>query len=424
MKTIYRYTSTNLDGTKYENSLEADDKLVDGVAQAIAAATDAYVAGIDAKMRAAQVKMEAIKNLGAVASALVQMYGGGSAAAPASVSDPLENRSVESLILNTLLDDRKRGISQDQKDKVFGTWTADGVNIDEGILTKSQVPVIVDVMNEKSSPQVLDALVDGDDLITDVQFQQIKKALGDDFIKFMPFVMILRERKDALESRKQAEAEAKERANYTPEPSRKIELEGARIAYEAMSQDLVRPGHVGSVYPGVKVPYPGPAGEGWPGLPETASYSIAVETDFKPEKIIISPGFELVAAFGGAQNFMPYSPGTIAIPAEHLASDAPQPNFPLVEKGWIITLQAKNVSGKQLALWGRVEGREVEKAHDAPCTRCTKCGYLLSLPFTHKVQEACIEGEHAWKDFPNGETEADLKLAAESIAKMKNKENA
>ena len=48
-----------------------------------------------------------------------------------------------------------------------------------------------------------------------------------------------------------------------------------------------------------------------------------------------------------------------------------------------------------------------------PCRRCMKCGYQTSLPFTLKVQDACLEGsEHAWKDFPNGESEDDLARAA------------
>lgn len=51
-----------------------------------------------------------------------------------------------------------------------------------------------------------------------------------------------------------------------------------------------------------------------------------------------------------------------------------------------------------------------------PCRRCQECGYQTTLPFGYKVQELCLDdGEHKFKDFPNGESADDLDLVAELI---------
>ena len=53
-----------------------------------------------------------------------------------------------------------------------------------------------------------------------------------------------------------------------------------------------------------------------------------------------------------------------------------------------------------------------------PCRRCQECGLLTSLPFTHKVQEPCLDGgKHRFKDFPSGESADDLARADELISR-------
>ncbi|MEK7704629.1 MAG: hypothetical protein AAB426_06685, partial [Myxococcota bacterium] len=57
----------------------------------------------------------------------------------------------------------------------------------------------------------------------------------------------------------------------------------------------------------------------------------------------------------------------------------------------------------------------VEETTAVPVQRCMKCGCLTSLPFTHAVGP-CIEGEHDWKDSPNGESAADLEVVKKLIS--------
>lgn len=50
-----------------------------------------------------------------------------------------------------------------------------------------------------------------------------------------------------------------------------------------------------------------------------------------------------------------------------------------------------------------------------PIRRCTKCGYATSIGFSYKTAP-CINGEHDWKDFPNGESAADLEIVKELVS--------
>lgn len=50
-----------------------------------------------------------------------------------------------------------------------------------------------------------------------------------------------------------------------------------------------------------------------------------------------------------------------------------------------------------------------------PLRRCMKCGYATSIGFSHEV-DPCIDGEHDWKDFPDGESVADLEVVKELLS--------
>ena len=173
----------------------------------------------------------------------------------------------------------------------------------------------------------------------------------------LPLMMILRDRKAALERRRQAASEEAERAAYIPDAPRKVDLGDGRVAYEAMSESLVRPGDVANVMFGISVPE---EGTGFPGLPKTQVRHFGVEENFEPEAIRIPEGFSLVEGFVGAQNMLRVVYG-VEIPAGALAEGRPQPEYPVALRGYVITLQVKNVSDRQVAFRGRVEGREIVK---------------------------------------------------------------
>ncbi len=359
MKTIFHYANTTQDGVEHDHTLEADDKLVDAVAQAITSTTNAYVASVEAQTRASELRAELFRQAASGFSAIAAMLPALYATNPTTTSDPGTPRSKESEAIKFVMN----SLSSVQRDRIFGTWNSEGESIAPGILTATQVNILVDVMNGKAPPSALDALVDVDssNVLTAEQFQKGSEVLG--LEKIAPLEMILGNRKMDLDQRKKSAAEAKERAEYKPEPPHKIVLEDERVAYEAMSGELVAPGAIVSVTFGVRVPWPGPAGEGWPGLPETGRFSFGPETDFKMEKITIAPGFVLTGGFVGAQNIM--TSVSVEVPAEHLASDAPQPDFPLARNGICITLAVKNVTDKQLAFRGRIVGKEIENKEKA-----------------------------------------------------------
>jgi hypothetical protein len=127
-----------------------------------------------------------------------------------------------------------------------------------------------------------------------------------------------------------------------------------RISYKSVDDDIA-PGESISLAIGVRCHMPG---TGWPGLPETGEFSFGVAEAFKPIKITIADGFELRAVFFGADNQLhavdnDSKPG---IPAAHLASDAPQPDFEALFVGLSATVCIKNVSDRVLTPWVKIEG--------------------------------------------------------------------
>lgn len=168
---------------------------------------------------------------------------------------------------------------------------------------------------------------------------------------------------DAAMEAMRAEAEATENsaqsATPAPDPTRRV-LDGDRVTYEAQGREFVPPGGVLTVSFGTEVLV---EGTGFPGLPETQVRSFGVLSDFQPEEVQISAGFEWVQGFVGWQCMLPQMSG--GVPAEALAEGKPQPKYPLAHKGIVITLQVKNVSDKPLPFRGRVIGREVAPEEDS-----------------------------------------------------------
>lgn len=141
--------------------------------------------------------------------------------------------------------------------------------------------------------------------------------------------------------------------DYVPdEPSRTV-LEDGRIAYDAMSREVVLPGGVAHFEFGVKIPI---EGTGFPGLPDTEQYRFGVAENFKPEAIHISPGFGLTGGHVGQINAIVLADGS-HVPAEALEPGKPQPDYPKANEGIVITIYVKNLTDKPIPCRGRIVGK-------------------------------------------------------------------
>lgn len=85
------------------------------------------------------------------------------------------------------------GMTPEDRSKVFGDWTDDGVCKKTGILTEDQVRILIGVMNGED-PVHLDKLVSGDYGITDDQGFRIVGSVG--MAKIQPIVDIVQKRRE------------------------------------------------------------------------------------------------------------------------------------------------------------------------------------------------------------------------------------
>lgn len=110
-------------------------------------------------------------------------------------------RSAESMVIEAIMDSQAGGLSIEEKSKVFGEWTDKGECLTPGILTPSQVKIIIGVFNERTPPLELDRLIvaGSNEQLTEKQYMQIVNTL-DDMDKVMPFMKILQDRKTALDN--------------------------------------------------------------------------------------------------------------------------------------------------------------------------------------------------------------------------------
>ena len=157
----------------------------------------------------------------------------------------------------------------------------------------------------------------------------------------------------------QAAADGAARATYKPDPSTCTVLPDGRVAYEAMSLALMAPagGPNTDGYVVLEtIEYDDDTG--FPGVPATRTIRRAgVERNFQPERIELTAGFALLAAFGGGEMLFKKADGSV-IPPEALAPDQPQPKYRGVRVGSPITLNVRNCTGQLQACHARVIGRE------------------------------------------------------------------
>jgi hypothetical protein len=99
----------------------------------------------------------------------------------------------------------------------------------------------------------------------------------------------------------------------------------------------------------------------WPGIPETRKRNGGLVEDFKPVKFTIANGCSLSQMwFGGTKVFSAADYADAPrIPAEHLASDIPQPNFQVVPEGHRVLVTIENTSKQPVIPWARFVGRKV-----------------------------------------------------------------
>lgn len=112
-------------------------------------------------------------------------------------------RTPESMTIETVLDEKGGGLSVEEKQKIFGNWTDSGERLSPGILSESQVLILVGVLNEKVPVDDLDRLITegSPDQLTVQQYTEVMGVLGGSIDKLMPLVKILQDRKATLDKR-------------------------------------------------------------------------------------------------------------------------------------------------------------------------------------------------------------------------------
>lgn len=120
--------------------------------------------------------------------------------APASVPTqaPPAERAPESIMLQKVID----GLPNEAKDHLFGKWTDNGIRLEPGILSESQVRILAGVCKQELHPDWLNQLLQGHNQITTAQGAAIMSQPYFEQIK--PLLKEMQERKAKLESSQQA----------------------------------------------------------------------------------------------------------------------------------------------------------------------------------------------------------------------------
>ena len=114
-------------------------------------------------------------------------------------------RTAESLAIEAVLDEKAGGLTMEEKSKIFGNWTDTGERIAPGILTETQVKIIIGVLNDKVPVTEIDRMIiDGSpDQLTDKQYMEIMEVLGGGIDKLLPLVNVLQNRSAIIKKAKE-----------------------------------------------------------------------------------------------------------------------------------------------------------------------------------------------------------------------------
>ncbi len=155
MKTLFHYVETAPDGTAHGRTLEADDQIVIAIAEALSIASKYATLRVETDARLAASRTDLIRGLGGVLTTLAKAYGDGfqSGVLGKEQPTPTTQRTMEAEVIETFM----RGLAASSTVKIFGEWTSGKCDA-PGILTESQVRILVEVM-DGASTSMLDALV-------------------------------------------------------------------------------------------------------------------------------------------------------------------------------------------------------------------------------------------------------------------------